>query len=64
MTKERRVKFEKGIKARENMFGKRHKIMFGMRWDMNKQTKKGLETSKTKMQQKYGADTFIWGIQE
>lgn len=64
MTKKRRVKFEKRIKPRENMFVKRHKIMLGMRWDMNKRTKKGLETSTTKMQQKHGADMFIWGIQE
>lgn len=63
MTKKGKVKFEKGIKPRGNMFGKRHKIIFGMRWDMNK-LKKGLETSKTKMQQKHGAEIFVWGIHE
>lgn len=56
MTEKRKVEVEKGIKARENMFGKRHKIMFGVRWNTNEQTEKGLETSKTKMQQKSGAD--------
>ena len=39
------ISLKKKKKPRENVFGKRHKIMFGMRQEMNKQTGKGLETS-------------------
>lgn len=57
MTKKRRVKVEKGIKAKGNTFGKRHKITFGMRWAMNTQSEKGLKTQGLK-QSKDAADTY------
>lgn len=56
MIMQRRVKVEKGIKPRENMFGKRHKTIFRMRWGMNKQTAEGQKIRKTKVQQKHEAD--------